>query len=84
MDKAFELTAAQRKAFNKLQDAFKECDKAGLSIYMSLETMLAINSKGLNGRKVVLDQGFSVSDQAESFRPDTIKGIYSDEALDLA
>lgn len=84
-DKAIVLTDAQTKAFRSLKNAFEKCASVGLEIHGELETLYAVNKKGLGSRYVVVGSAEStiISDEAEYITPKAFKGCSADDGLGI-
>lgn len=84
IDKALVLTKEQRSAFKSLERAFKKCHAAGIEIHGELRVLYAVNTSGLDGRRVECGMGPSeVSDDANYFEPACFHGCGADDGVGL-
>ncbi len=83
-DEALILTDAQLKAFKQLNTAFKKCSSVGLQIHGELDTLYAVNKKGLGSRSVVTGScNNMVTEGAESIMPKSFMGCSADDGVGI-
>jgi hypothetical protein len=84
-DKAIILTTTQEKAFKQLEAAFKKCASSGLEIHGEIDTLYAINKKGLGSRIVTTGiDNRVITDEAISITPKAFCGCFADDGLGIA
>lgn len=80
-DPALILSKEQELAFKALKKAFDRCEKLGLEIHGELQELHAVNTYGLNGRRVVMDdRNPAVTDGAQAFTAHVLN-VGSDDGL---
>lgn len=57
VDELFELTAAQKRAFNRLKKAYLDCEKAGVLFYNCYGNLGAVDSKKINEYTDIRQEG---------------------------
>jgi hypothetical protein len=74
-----DLTPAQIRAVEALEEALKRCDKAGLAIYGMQNNLVAYNSKALDDAE---SKGFVKLNGADPFPCKSLKGVLADSGAD--
>lgn len=88
LDSALVLDADQKLAFAQLKRAFTACKKAKLEIHGELNTLYAINTRKMAGKRVAIgevrsDDGRNVSEDAQQFVPTAFMGCAADDGLSI-